>query len=206
MATGSGFLRFRKGLPQDQRIGGSSMWPERWSFSIRPRASMSQRAPLGWTQFHDRQSSAESFRRLAPRCVAIRSRMEARSASVISLPLHLTFTTTAAKGRRGSQRPQAPFLGFFSAFNLPLPPLRRSAGRLGVAAGKKHVELVGLEAGSGRGAAFPRPEGEAALGEPLLAEPEALPVVDQDIQRGAQAVSKDVHSHGAGVAIYRSAA
>ncbi len=63
---------------------------------------MSRSSPLGWTQCQARQSSAESLCRLAAGLAAIRSRIEARSASVISLPRNFTFTTTAAKGTRGA--------------------------------------------------------------------------------------------------------
>src|SRR5213594_2718973 len=176
------------------------MRPARWSLSIKPRATMSRSAPLGWTHRQARQSSAESLCRLARGFLAIRSRIEARSASVTSRPRYFTFTTTAGEGSRGETGTQALFSRFLSsALRAHPPPRRRRPRRLGVAPREEDVELVRRQ-GRGR-LPLPshRPEAEPSSGEPLLAEPKTLPVVGEHSERLRASAPEDEDRAGEGI-------
>src|SRR5262245_17099877 len=79
------------------------------------------------------------------------------------------------------------------------PPVGDRAGAGGVAGREQDQELMSRQLlGAGRRGG--RPEGEAALGEPLVAQPEPLAVVHQHLQRGPSAIAKD--EDGAGERVF----
>ncbi len=145
MSQGAGFLRSdprrAKGFLGRLRIAGSSMCPARWSPSMRPRHTMSRRAPLGCRQFHASQSFFESSRRLALGCSAINCRMKVMSASVMFHPRCRSFAsmrTTVADSilERNPYLKDIPF--FLNSRAYPAPNgCGLSCGR--IAAGKQDL-------------------------------------------------------------------
>src|ERR1039457_1076985 len=75
------------------------------------------------------------------------------------------------------------------------PPGRRGLGGRRVAAGQEHLKLVRLQTPRPTSPLRRRPEPEASRRESLLAQPEALAVVDKDLQRPTAPVAE--HEHGA---------
>jgi len=75
------------------------------------------------------------------------------------------------------------------------PPGRRRLGGRRIAAGQEHLKLVRLQTPRPASSIRHRPEPEAPRREPLLAQPEALAVIDEYLQRPASPVAE--HEHGA---------
>ena len=79
-------------------------------------------------------------------------------------------------------------------------PGRGDLGALRITPADEHLELVGEESRRGR-ICLGRPPLEPALGQPLLAQPVALPIEGQQLHRRARSAPE--HEYGAGEWIRR---
>ena len=65
------------------------MWPDRWSPSIKPLATISRNVQLAWIQFHSLHNSLDSAKRLALGLAAISLLINLISSAVAVLPRYL---------------------------------------------------------------------------------------------------------------------
>src|ERR1019366_9872929 len=75
-------------------------------------------------------------------------------------------------------------------YGAPPTPRRRPLGGLRIAAGQEHLKFMRLQTPRGASPLRCRPEPETSRRKPLLAQPEALAVVDEDLQRQAAPVAE----------------